>query len=218
MEKETIKFGGTEIRIAVGVDAQKRKPNDIVLTNLRKPVFTVNNHGLETGDVVFLVGTQGSMTSGYFPVNKVDENAFEVLYANFASLSADAVSKIEYHNAIMTRFCDAEKKSVDLGKPTYKERGTNCDEVKQKRGKVEPGSTSFACGYYPDEEVYIKIKDMFEEQTPTYMQMRAPKSRILRGFRCLVESFKYDADHDTDYQLALGFTHNSLSQDVLMPV
>ena len=107
-----IKFNQTQIKIALGYATQTVKPSKIDPADPRAPVFTSAKHGLATGDVIFLSGTDYSTASGYFSVAVSDENTFTVSRPDFSLLSAADLAKLVYAKAEMSGLCEA--KDIDI--------------------------------------------------------------------------------------------------------
>ena len=212
-----IKFNQTQIKIALGYATQTVTPSKIERTDPRAPVFTSAKHGLATGDVIFLSGTDYSTASGYFSVAVSDENTFTVSRPDFSLLSASDLAKLVYAKAEMSGLCEAKDIDITPFSVDYENVTTNCDEVSHEEGTVKAGEGSMNIYWSMDKELHLKLEEMGQNQTDTYFQFRQPKGKRVRGYQCTVSAFSYSGEADSNYSGRVGVKFQSLKHDVLLP-
>lgn len=210
------RFNGTQIKFAIGYEREGLTPTSITNTVPTAPVFNHNAHGLQTGDVVFLSGTDYPSASGYFPVKVNSENDFVLVGVNFSFLSSGELSKVRYHKATMSGFCDATNIKITPFTISTETVTTNCDEVKQEIGTVEAGETSMSINWKIDHELHHTLENMGEKQIPTYYQFKRMGGNRLRGFKAFVSAFEYSGEADGYYSGDINLKHQSLKHDILL--
>lgn len=210
------RFNGTQIKFAVGYAPDAIEPTSINTSVATAPVFNHTSHGLKSGDVIYLSGVDYSSASGYFPVKVNDANSFVLIGSNFSFLSSSEVSKVRYHKAEMSGFCDATNINIKSFSVSMEPVTTNCDVVKQEIGTVETGETSMSINWKIDHELHHKLENMGEMQIPTYYQFKGMGSNRVRGFKAFVSAFEYSGEVDSYYSGDITLKHQSLKHDVLL--
>lgn len=208
------KFNGTQIKIAVGYDSTTKTPTSINTSVPTAPVFTLSGHGLVSGDVVWLSGTEYPTASGYFPVKKSSDSTFIVVGVDFSFLSSADLNKIRYQKAEMSGMCDARNIKATSFNISLEDVTSNCDPVKVEEGIIETGESSMDLNWKIDNRLHQKLENMGETQTPTYYQFKKWGGSIVRGYKATVNSFEYSGEVNGYYSASVGFKHQSLKHDI----
>lgn len=200
-----------QTQIKIGKQPEQLDSTITAITAAMPPVATDDNHGLETGDVVFLQSDYHG-ANGFFTVKKQGDNAFELVGQDFRG--AGTIGNVKYQKVEMSGFCDATGIDVEPATISFSEVTTNCDNYPKEEGELEAGSMSMEIYYDPEEPMHQLLEGAMFSQESLYVQTKPKGVMILRGFVVAVESWKYSGKVKEKYSGSVGFKIQSRPHDV----
>lgn len=216
MKERSNQFNGVQIKFAVGYDNKNWvTPTQIDQSNPLAPIIeTGDYHGLKDADVIWLEGLGYSGGRGYFPVKVKDEWHFIVVGADFTMATSDELRQIQFAKAIMSGMCHTKNLNITPFTVSASEDTLNCDLIKQETGHVEAGEASMNLNWLIDDTLHEALEEMGETQKPTYYQFKRHQGKRVRGFKAVVNAFKYGGEVNGKFSADVTLRHQSLKHDI----